>query len=308
MANRTCEHCPNQVLARGWCSKHYQAWSKYGDPLAGGTKATRGRSTCKIETCGEPRAGLGWCSRHYNNYRRHGDPEWVPENPHRKYALDDHFFDVIDTEAKAYWLGFVTADGCVRAGKISNGWNRHELFVKLKESDAGHLEKLKAALSAQSPVRRVPRGAGIEISLSSGRLVESLMSLGVTPRKSLTVEPWAGPVDLMRHYWRGLFDGDGSIGRSPGPRDKWRLTLCGTKAVVEAFRDWAAPVCGSAASSRPQANIWKWTAAGLESPQLLARELYGGSSVHLDRKYELALQLMAAPVRHRSWLRPAGAV
>ena len=303
MANRTCEHCGNPVLARGWCSKHYQAWRKHGDPLAGGSKTGRAHGTCSIEGCGKVRAGLGWCQAHYTNYRRHGDPEPVPSPGGRRiYALDDYFFDVIDTEAKAYWLGFITADGCVQAGVISNGWQRHGLYVKLKASDAGHLEKLKADLAAENPVHHVPqRGKpAAEIAFSSRHLVDSLIRLGVTPRKSLTVTPWDGPPRLMRHYWRGMVDGDGSIVRHPGPRDKWYLMLCGSGACVEAFRAWASPVCGSAAKVMRIGNICRWTVAGLASPQAVARELYGDATVYLDRKHERALRLMAAPVRHRS--------
>jgi hypothetical protein len=35
MTNRTCviEGCENPFRARGWCSTHYTAWRKYGDPL-----------------------------------------------------------------------------------------------------------------------------------------------------------------------------------------------------------------------------------------------------------------------------------
>lgn len=311
MANRTCsiDGCEDLVLAREWCSPHYQAWRKYGDPLAGGRKTGRQRSVCSIEGCDELRRGLGWCSSHYTMWRRHGDPEWKPGpgDVRRTYALDDYFFDVIDTEAKAYWLGFITADGCVRAGKIANGWQRHSVAVKLKAADAGHLEKLKADMAAEGPVYLVPqRTSGhpaVEITLSSPHLTESLIRLGVTPRKSLTVKPWSGPGELMRHYWRGMVDGDGSIVRHPG-REKWNLVLVGSEACVEAFRVWAVTVTGSAARKRPQGNIWRWTAGGLASPQALAREMYGGATVYLDRKYELALQLMAAPVLHRSWLRP----
>jgi hypothetical protein len=304
MAHRTCEHCPNPVLARNWCSKHYQAWRKYGDPLAGGSKTGRVRGTCSIKDCGGVRAGLGWCQAHYTNYRRHGDPEPAPSPGGRRiYALDDYFFDEINTEAKAYWLGFINADGCVRAGAISNGWQRHLLSVKLKASDAGHLEKLKADLAAESPVHPVPqRTSGkpaAEIVLSSPHLVDSLIRLGVTPRKSLTATPWTGPDDLMRHYWRGMVDGDGSIVRHAG-LEKWRLSLCGSEACVEAFRAWAVAITGSAAKKYPKGNIWSWTAAGLASPQAIARELYGGATVCLDRKHERALHLMRVPIRHRS--------
>lgn len=307
MANRTCSinECGNPPLARTWCSKHYQAWHKYGDPLAGGHKTGRVRGVCSITGCGKPRTGLGWCSAHYTNFRRHGDPEPPPDPGGRRiYALDDYFFDVIDTEAKAYWLGFITADGCVQAGAYGTaGWQRHQLYVKLQQSDAGHLEKLKADMSAESPVRLVPIRdyPAAEIVMSSPHLVESLIRLGVTPRKSLTVEPWVGSGGLMRHYWRGMLDGDGTIVRHPERRyEKWHLRLLGTKACMDAFGVWASVVCGSTAKVQPKGNIWTWTAGGLASPQLLARALYGDATVYLDRKHALALQLMAAPIRHRS--------
>ncbi len=36
MAKRTCsiDWCPRPHSARGWCKRHYWAWTKYGDPLA----------------------------------------------------------------------------------------------------------------------------------------------------------------------------------------------------------------------------------------------------------------------------------
>jgi hypothetical protein len=230
-------------------------------------------------------------------------PLWRPSQ--RLYALDDFFFDAIDTEAKAYWLGFINADGCVIAGPVGKArGRRYQLRVKLKESDAGHLRKLKADMAAESPVYTIPQrglaGPGAEIVMSSAHLVESLIRLGVTPRKSLTATPWDGPDHLMRHYWRGMVDGDGTIVKHSNRAEKWHLRFLGSEACVEAFRVWAAAVTGSAARKRPKGNIWMWTAGGLASPQALVRELYDGATVYLDRKYELALQLMAAPIRRRS--------
>lgn len=264
------------------------------------------KRTCSIKGCEDPEHARRWCKKHHARWQRHDDPE----GGRYRYRLDEAYFDIIDTEAKAYWLGFITADGCVSAGPVgANGWQRHQLSVKLKGSDAGHLEKLKADLSAENPVRVMPQRGSVvgaaEIALTSAHLVESLIRLGVTPRKSLTVTPWSGPDDLMRHYWRGVFDGDGTIVKHPDRRDKWHLRLLGTETSMEAFRLWAVAVTGSAAKVYPKGNIWSWTAGGLASPQALAREMYGGATVYLDRKYELAQQLMAAPIRHRSWLRPA---
>lgn len=39
----------------------------------------------------------------------------------RKYSVNEIFFEVINTEEKAYWLGFIFADGCVLDRKLPNG-------------------------------------------------------------------------------------------------------------------------------------------------------------------------------------------
>ena len=57
--------------------------------------------------------------------------------------FDKHFFDVIDTEEKAYWLGFIYADGYV---------TKTVFGIKLKDSDTCHLEKLKSALKSEHSI------------------------------------------------------------------------------------------------------------------------------------------------------------
>ena len=53
----------------------------------------------------------------------------------RKYRCNETYFDHIDSESKAYWLGFIYADGC-----ISNNGYRFE--VRLSKNDEDHLIKL----------------------------------------------------------------------------------------------------------------------------------------------------------------------
>jgi hypothetical protein len=52
----------------------------------------------------------------------------------RKYSMNEDFFGNIDNEKKAYWLGFISADGNIN--KTSN-----TLYIALKASDAPHLQK-----------------------------------------------------------------------------------------------------------------------------------------------------------------------
>ena len=115
--------------------------------------------------------------------------------------------------------------------------------------------------------------------------MNALVSHGITARKTDTVEPWDGPADLMRHYWRGVIDGDGTIGTYDGEA---KLGLCGSRALVEAFLEWAKGICGTTASPRQgkQGNRRYWLLAlggNRRLPQLLAA-LYDDAPVALARK------------------------
>jgi hypothetical protein len=67
--------CDKKVIARGWCSGHYERWRKHGDPLGGGTPhAYSLKGPCVIEGCSQPRKGRGWCQNHYRKWQLYGDP------------------------------------------------------------------------------------------------------------------------------------------------------------------------------------------------------------------------------------------
>lgn len=310
-------------MGRGYCNKHYQNWHRCGNPLGmqivrqvtcsfegcgrphesrgycsthasqlrqgKELKAARALSdgTCAVEGCPEPHRARGYCQKHWRRWRTHGDPMRVEQGREgsRKYLLDESFFSNIDTEHKAYWLGFIAADGCI----IESG-TTHALRVELSVRDTEHLEQMCSDLGSTRPVVR--RRTFAAVSFDSWRLVESLRALGITPRKSATVEAWNGPAELMPHYWRGMFDGDGSIYRTT--RDGiWNLNLVGSQACVRAFAAWASAICGSKARpSIAKGSCWTWTVGGGRSPQALAQALYGESTIALSRKRELAEALM----------------
>ncbi len=214
------------------------------------------------------------------------------ENPTaRKYSLDQHFFDVIDTPAKAYWLGFTAGDGCIADGA---------LVIALAARDAGHLHSFAADLQATNPVRlgtttikgRTYRRA--TLALHSWRLVEALARHGILPCKSATVEPWDGPAHLMPHYWRGLVDADGHIVLGPD----WELGLVGTESVVTAFGEWARsaePLIG--AQAHPHKAIWKFAVGGRILARTVAQALYEDAATALPRKAKRAAALIATGPR-----------
>ena len=316
---------------RGYCAPHYQRWYRWGDPLASGPIRIRGRkcsfggcendhsalgycsghwkqlaesrelkplrpmwngAECTAEPdCHDPILAQGYCGKHYQAWRLHGDPliKLPPgREGSRKYTLNDSYFDEITTQEQAYWLGFIAADG----GVVINA-KTYALRFELAECDAEQVQLFAQAMGSDKPLWHRRGCAGI--SLDSWRLVESLGRIGITQRKSATVQPWDGPADLMPHYWRGLFDGDGSIYRV-GSRTDWCLNICGSSACVEGFADWAKPIAGSRAKPRrvrEGATCWAWAVTGGRKPQLLAEALYADATVALARKQELATQLRA---------------
>jgi hypothetical protein len=120
-------------------------------------------------------------------------------------------------------------------------------------------------------------------------MVEDLISCGVVPAKSLILKPCLNlPIHLIKHYWRGFVDGDGTIGfNNPYPV----IGLCGTYAVCEAFRGWCLQFVDSKAMVRKSGNIYYYGLSGSKAIPII-RELYEGATVYLDRKYEKAMEIL----------------
>jgi hypothetical protein len=76
-AERTCsvEDCGLRVMARGWCRKHYERWSRTGDPLKVRKPGRTPVGVCSIEGCGREYEGNGYCHPHNWRFKRYGDPQ-----------------------------------------------------------------------------------------------------------------------------------------------------------------------------------------------------------------------------------------
>ncbi len=217
----------------------------------------------------------------------------------RVYSCDHNFFDTIDTEAKAYWLGFIMADGCVT--------DRNRMKVAIAASDVGHVEKLRTALRSNHPIRITHSEGGFsphdsaEFSIRSDALVAGLAAHGVSERKSLTATPPTLPPDMTRHFWRGMVDGDGYITSTDrAGRLRWGMGLTGSLSTAEAFAVFVGSVCGTKAAPRRNHSIWTVTVAGNTKARTVMDHLYSDATVYLDRKmarYREAVVSIAAPRR-----------
>lgn len=126
-------------------------------------------------------------------------------------SVDESFFEKIDTEEKAYVLGMMYSDGNVRENIFR---------ITLCIDDVDVLNKIKGVLKYEGNLsyRQARNSSSKEqMTLSVGRtkMAQDLIKLGCKPAKSLILTfPTEDivPKDLLRHFLRGVFDGDGSIG------------------------------------------------------------------------------------------------
>lgn len=131
-------------------------------------------------------------------------------NDYRKYTLNENYFEHIDTEDKAYFLGLIYSDGNVY---------KSILKISLQESDSYILEQFLKYIQSTGHLyfleSREKNHKNQKIfSISNKTIIDDLKKLGVFEKKSLTLKfPTTEqvPKNLMNHFIRGVFDGDGSI-------------------------------------------------------------------------------------------------
>jgi deoxyuridine 5'-triphosphate nucleotidohydrolase len=205
------------------------------------------------------------CSQVVNNSAR--------RNPNaRNRALDDDFFREIDSEAKAYLLGWVASDGSITRGTIA---------IHIHRKDAAVVEVWKQILGGALQTTRLRDLVGLV--LSSQQMVRDVCRwLDIAPGKksSVVAFPQLANDDLTWAFVRGFFDGDGCVvapTQSYGPR--CNITT-GSLRFLEALRRW----CPYKASYSRDRVEW----SGNSALDFLGR-LYLGASFRLPRKYDLYL-------------------
>ena len=224
-------------------------------------------------------------------------PRQLPDGNFRRHVFTTAYFREIDTEAKAYWLGFLCAD--------SHIWRGIRVEIGLAATDRGHLVKLQAAVGSAYQIieKEQPPGfvggrwfrarSSVRMGLNSKTMVADLARHGVVAGGLRRLFPFHLSPALRRHYFRGLFDGDGGICpnrvivRGAALRDQWSMSQCGSHSCVEAFAAFARAETGTAAQvseNRTSKGLFCFAVHGNKVSARLAHALYSGSTTFLDRK------------------------
>jgi hypothetical protein len=236
----------------------------------------------------------------WSNLNRHY-PEVLRTNSeaNRDYPTRDDYFSVIDTEEKAYWLGMLGADAAIDNKKNC-------LSLKLQAGDRHLVERLRDAISPTRPT--LDTGSylkgeyfpQVKVEIPSRQLVTDLAKYGVTARKSLAHVPWNAPEEWQAAYFRGLVDGDGCWRHQSGETSGHYVDLLGTPATVDAFAAFVARRLGNVPFCRfphhTTDGLFKVVFSRTATVQAIARILYDGATIYLQRKRAVADYILAVPL------------
>lgn len=126
--------------------------------------------------------------------------------------LNKDYFEKIDTKEKAYWLGFIYADGYIELDKRSE--SRRLCLGSLSPKDEILLKKFAESINADKNKIEKDREY-LRLRITNNKLCDDAMKHGVLPRKSLIIEyPKLENRELDLAFLLGYFDGDGKKGTS----------------------------------------------------------------------------------------------
>lgn len=206
---------------------------------------------------------------------------------YRTMKLDENYFETIDTERKAYWLGMLMADG-----NVANYNNRYCIRLTLKKEDYYILEELKKDLKSDTPIYRDPIYYRSTLRVWSKKMFFDLEKHGIIPNKTGKESiPSTIPDELISHFIRGFFDGDGTIfKRKNRKRHKGTVGFCcqNKKMLLDMISIFERK-CGVTMSCLPHKNnVYESKTESLSKCTSLVQFMYKDATIALLRKFKRA--------------------
>lgn len=211
---------------------------------------------------------------------------------YQKMAIDENFFDNIDSQDKAYILGFLYADG---TNYIGYKKQEYAISLKLQYSDINILERMREKLKMERKIRKYDRKSDGRsyacLEIKNKHMSLQLNELGVFPNKTfITKFPNYLRDDLVPHFLRGLMDGDGCIAKNlktisfAGSHEM----MCGVVQQFEKYLGFTAHIV----KIKRSPGISSVAVAKMEYKVKLIEWLYKDADLKLERKYDLAMQII----------------
>lgn len=214
----------------------------------------------------------------------------------RQYKINENYFDNIDTQNKAYILGFLYADGC-------NFPKKGTISMSLEERDKDILNRICYEMGNEHPLEFIDYSNKHDFGYTyknqyrmlmfCSHMCKALESHGMVPNKSLMLSFPNIREDLLSHFIRGYFDGDGCVAK--GKRDtNFILTITSTNSFCEKLKEIVennVGINGHIYDASNHNGITKvFTTTGRMQVKTLLDWLYKDADMYLERKYNRYIQ------------------
>lgn len=214
------------------------------------------------------------------------------------YNCNYDYFKNIDTADKAYWLGFIYADGYVT---INHNSNSGCVGIELQASDVDHLKKLNKNISGNYPITFYDKECELcnndkqhkmcKIRIFSINMANDLINNGATVDKTYTMSLPDLSDELMPHFIRGFFDGDGNLYITK--KNKIRCSFYSVN--VDFLEQLKSYLYGNDINSylyiskHNESNykdLYRLEIAGSEYTEKFLQYIYNDNQICLDRKFK----------------------
>lgn len=212
-----------------------------------------------------------------------------------KANFNEDVFDSIDTEEKAYWLGFIFADGTISSSPTrEEAKTQYQFELSLSSKDLTHLEKFAKFIEYKQPL--FCDEIRCRLSLYSKHLWQVLNVNGCTPQKSLTLRFPRTELfknkDLIRHFIRGYVDGDGCLTWNNKNHTYPEISVLGTDEMLHSIISYLPledkPILKILHPDKQ--SVIKYFSLTGEKAYIIASYLYNNSMISLQRKYDKYLE------------------
>lgn len=186
--------------------------------------------------------------------------------------VNENFFEKIDSEEKAYILGFICADGYIDT-------TSRNIVIKISKKDEDVLEKIKKAMNCGNDIHEHVKQNMVSLNISSKYLVETLSRYGIVRNKTRSMPFPVLPDDMYSHFYRGHCDGDGCV-------HKRQVTvIIGSDEFFGGYVDYLQKRFNRKISHSIQRNSYQAVVFSRKDSDIVDW-MYKDASIYLDRKKE----------------------
>lgn len=244
-------------------------------------------------------------NRTENSVRLKANKNELKKSP---YNCNYDFFKNVDSEEKAYWLGFIASDGWITVNEKSNSGT---IGIELQYKDVNHLKKFNKSICGNYKIDTLNKTCEVSpypdrihkmcrIRIFSIDMVNDLYKFGVTTDKTYNFHIPNIPENLIRHFIRGYFDGDGCVRtrtRKLASSQTIEYPLCDFSSVdinfLEELRQYIydkLSICSYIYTE--ESGCRRLCIHKNEHTMIFLNYLYNDAEIYLDRKYEKYLSII----------------